>query len=161
MILKSIELPPCRPRSVDDGSAASAGLSILESDADEDGEARNDILGMGRFRFLKNRHSDSLLGAFQAMEFRPNPLDYGVTGRVVVYFCGVQLQNHTVNTKSTLRDIIIERIRSKFHSLVLLQDNTVLLGYCDTVGEWQKCHNNELSHLTVVNYIYYRPYRLQ
>ena len=33
-----------RPRSVEDGSAASAGLSILESDAVEDGEARNDMV---------------------------------------------------------------------------------------------------------------------
>ena len=33
-----------------------------------------------------------------------------VTGRVVVYFRG--LQNHTVDTKSTRRDVIIERIRS-------------------------------------------------
>ena len=28
---------------------------------------------------------------------------------------------------------------------------TVLLGYCDTVGEWQKCHNNRLSHYAVIS----------
>ena len=53
----------------------------------------------------------------QAVEFITNPLDDNVMGRVVVYFCG--LQNHTVDTKSTRRDIIIERICDKFHSLVV------------------------------------------
>ena len=38
-----------------------------------------------------------------------NPLYDDVTGRVIVYFRG--LQNDTVDTKSTRRDIIIERIR--------------------------------------------------
>ena len=41
----SLTAANCRPLSVEDGSAASAGLSILESDEEEDGEARNDILG--------------------------------------------------------------------------------------------------------------------
>ena len=50
------------------------------------------------------------------MEFRPNPLDDDVTGRVVVYFR--ELHNDTVDTKSTRSDVIIERIRSKFHSLL-------------------------------------------
>ena len=43
----------CRPLSVEEGSAASAGLSILDSDEEEDGEARNDmicvsVVGFGR-----------------------------------------------------------------------------------------------------------------
>ena len=48
-------------------------------------------------------------GDIQAQAKRPNPLDDDVTGNVVVYFCG--LQNHTVGTKSTWRDIIIEWIQ--------------------------------------------------
>ena len=51
----------------------------------------------------------------QAMEFRPNFLDDDVTGIVVVDFHGPQID--TVDTKSTQRDIIIEQIRPKFHSL--------------------------------------------
>ena len=30
--------------------------------------------------------------------------------------------------------------------------STVLPGYCDTYGEWQKCHNNRLSHSPVISY---------
>ena len=59
----------------------------------------------------------------QAVELRQNPLNDDVTGRVVVYFR--ELQNQTVDTKSTQHDIIIERITSKFHSLVLSQNSTV------------------------------------
>ena len=59
----------------------------------------------------------------QAVEFITNPLDDNVMGRVVVYFCG--LQNHTVDTKSTRRDIIIERIRDKIHSLLKNLENNV------------------------------------
>ena len=62
--------------------------------------------------------SESPRGHLQAVEFRPNLLDDGVTGRVAVYFCG--LQKDTVDAKSTQRDIIIERIWSKFHSLTHL-----------------------------------------
>ena len=47
----------------------------------------------------------------------PNPLDDDVTGRVVVYFR--RLQNNTVETKSTKRDVIIERIRSFLLSLLV------------------------------------------
>ena len=32
----------------------------------------------------------------------------------------------------------------------LTKYNTVLPGYCDTVGEWQKSHNNLLSHYTKI-----------
>ena len=53
----SLTAANCRPRSVEDGSAASAGLSILESDEDEDGEARNDMLTVVALE--KNRNSDS------------------------------------------------------------------------------------------------------
>ena len=49
------------------------------------------------------------------MEFSTNPLSDDFTGPVVVYFRG--LHNDTVNTKSTQCDVIIERIRAKFHSL--------------------------------------------
>ena len=49
------------------------------------------------------------------MDFITNPLEDNITGRVVVYFRG--LQNHTVDTKSARRDVIIERIRDKIHSL--------------------------------------------
>ena len=58
------------------------------------------------------------------MEFRPNPLDDDVTGRVVVFFFR-GLQSHTVDKKSTRRDVIIERIRSKFHSLEISKDEEV------------------------------------
>ena len=48
----------CRPRSVEAGSAASAGLSILERDDDEDGEARNDMAAVRR-RFEAPKRSNS------------------------------------------------------------------------------------------------------
>ena len=49
----------CRPRSVEAGSAASAGLSILEREAeDEDGEARNDMAAVRR-RFEAPKRSNS------------------------------------------------------------------------------------------------------
>ena len=54
----------------------------------------------------------------QAVEFRPNLLDDDITGRVVVYLCG--LQNHTVDTKSTRHDVIIERIRPFCLSLMMM-----------------------------------------
>jgi len=50
------------------------------------------------------------------VDFITNPLDDDVTGCVVVCFRG--LQNHTVNTKSTPRDVIMERIQDKIHSLL-------------------------------------------
>ena len=65
----------------------------------------------------------------QAVDFITNPLDDDVTGRVVVYFYG--LQNHTVDTKSTRCDIIIERIRS--FCLSLLMPQTVLYLYPEEV----------------------------
>ena len=71
------------------------------------------------------------------MDFITNPFDDDVMGRVVVYFRG--LQNHTVNTKSTRRDVIIERIRDKIHSLLTtmltlyIPLHTVLSGYSDTL----------------------------
>ena len=54
----------------------------------------------------------------QDEEFSTNPLDDYVTGRVIVYFHG--LQNDTVDTKSTRCDVIIERIPAKFHSLNMI-----------------------------------------
>ena len=50
-----------------------------------------------------DENSPSTKPDHQAVEFRPNPLEDDVMGRAVVYFCG--LQNHTVDTKSTRRDI--------------------------------------------------------
>ena len=56
----SLTAANCRPLSVDDGSAASAGLSILESDEDDDGEARNDIIvAVGLLGEVKVRHGQS------------------------------------------------------------------------------------------------------
>ena len=61
-------------------------------------------------------HFRTFLDQYQAVEFSMNPLDVDVTGHVVVYFRG--LQNDTVDTKSTREDVIIERIRAKFHNLI-------------------------------------------
>jgi len=54
----------------------------------------------------------------QAVDFITNPLDDDVTGRIVVYFRG--LQNHKVDTKSTRCDVIIERIQDKIHILLMM-----------------------------------------
>ena len=53
----------------------------------------------------------------QALEKKPNPLDDDVTGRVIVYFRG--LQNETVDTKSTRHDNK-ERVRPFLQSLCVI-----------------------------------------
>ena len=72
---------------------------------------------------------DDFAGSFeQAVDLITFPLEDDVTGRVVVYFCG--LQNHTVDTKSTQRDVIIERIRPFCLSYSIVNEgmrNTVCL----------------------------------
>ena len=58
-----------------------------------------------------------LLHYTQAVDFITFPLNDDVMSRVFFfYFRG--LQNHTVDTKSTGHDVIIERINDKIHSLI-------------------------------------------
>ena len=58
-----------------------------------------------------------MVNSHQAVDFITNRLGDDVTGCVVIHFPG--LQNHTVDTKSTRHDVIIERIGDKIHSLIL------------------------------------------
>ena len=65
----SLTAANCRPLSVDEGSAASAGLSILESDEDDDGEARNDMtVAVGLLGEVQVRLDHSPDGAYDDVD---------------------------------------------------------------------------------------------
>ena len=79
-----------------------------------------------------------------------------VTGRVVVYFRGqysLSAATHTVDTKSTRRDIIIEQIRDKIHS------SNVTLGFMNQganlrfwEGSTQYCTHPSVKNPTLATY---------